>query len=446
MHMSDFKIYKECYQTNENNEPSKGGGQGTTFKVKKKSSNLDSPTYILKLLKQQNDIERRTRMRREFTSLQTLKVNGIPSTIESNTEFYDKLEYKLFIVMEYIPGVTVAEFVKALIDNTLQISFLEIATFFNKLLDIINSCHQINIIHRDLKPDNIILKNNDIKNPFLVDFGQSFNELETTLTTPDFQIMGNRFLYLPELSKNSSNKRDYRSDITMAIAILYYMLTGKEPGHLIDEANQLPHQRNLYSKFLCGVKPEIKKNIERIFDKGFQQNINYRYQSIDALKEEFKNAINAPLINQDLKNKLAEFNSERQTESKKALMATSDKLEKLFIYLNSLSLNLIQTSFNNNLTRVAGKHIKNLPKSIGGTTFKYIDKTDAKNSVSFKIIGQIIGNEIIFIGEIINHTLDDNVILENGDTIYRININDNFELSKSKIKNYIIEKTIERIN
>ena len=444
--MSDFKIYKECYQTNETNEPSKGGGQGTTFKVQKKSSELDSPTYILKLLKQQNDLERRTRMRREFTSLQTLKVKGIPSTIESNTEFYDKLEYKLFIVMEYIPGITVAEFVKTLIDNTLQISFLEIATFFNNFLDIINSCHQINIIHRDLKPDNIILKDNDIKSPFLVDFGQSFNELETTLITPDFQIMGNRFLYLPELSKNSPNKRDYRSDITMAIAILYYILTGKEPGHLIDEANQLPHQRDLYSTYLCEVNPEITKHIERIFDKGFQQNINYRYQSIDALKEEFKNAINAPLMNQDLKNKLAEFNRERQTESKKALLAMSDKLEKLFSYLNSLSLNLIQTSFNNNLSRAAGKYIKNLPESIGGTTFTYIDKTDAKKSVSFKIIGQITGNEIIFIGEIISHALDDNVILGNGDTIYRINVNDNFELAKSNIENYIIEKTIERIN
>jgi serine/threonine protein kinase len=444
--MSDFKIYKECYQTNENNEPSKGGGQGTTFKVQNKSSKLDSPTYILKLLKQQNDLERRTRMRREFTSLQTLKVNGIPSTIESNTEFYDKLEYKLFIVMEYIPGITVAEFVKALTDNTLEISFLEIAAFFNKLLDIINSCHQINIIHRDLKPDNIILKNNDIENPFLVDFGQSFNELETTLITPDFQIMGNRFLYLPELSKNSLNKRDYRSDITMAIAILYYILTGKEPGHLIDEANQLPHQRGLYSRYLCEVNPEITKYIDRIFDKGFQQNINYRFQSIDSLKEEFKNAINAPLMNQDLKNKLAEFNRERQTESKKSLLAMSDKLEKLFSYLNSLSLNLIQTSFNNNLTRAAGKYIKNLPESIGGTTFTYIDKTDAKKSVSFKIIGQIIGNEIIFIGEIINHALDDNVILVNGDTIYRINVNDNFELAKSNIENYIIEKTIERIS
>jgi hypothetical protein len=117
----------------------------------------------------------------------------------------------------------------------------------------------------------------------------------------------------------------------------------------------------------------------------------------------------------------------------------------LFSNINVLSNNLIQSSFNNNLTKVAGKHIKYLPESIGGTTFTYKDKTDIKKSVSFKIIGQIIGNEIIFIGEIINHSLDDTTILGSGDAICRININDNFDLAKTNIENYIIEKTIEII-
>ena len=444
--MSNFKNYKEYYETIENNEKPKSGGQGTTFKVRQKSSEQEPKIFIVKLLKQQNDIERRTRTRREFISLQTLKINGIPSVIDSNTEYYEQLEYKLFIVMEYIPGITLAECVNALIDKTLKISFLQVSTFFNNLLEIINSCHEIDIIHRDLKPDNVILKNNDIKRPFLVDFGQSFNQLETTLITPDFQIMGNRFLYLPELSKNSPNKRDYRSDITMAIGILYYILTGKEPGHLVDEEGRLPHQRGLYSAYLFDIHPETSKCIERIFDKGFQQNINYRFQSIDALKEEFKNATNADIINHDIKNKLVEFNKERQTESKKALLAISGKLEVLFSFLNRLSQNLITTSFNNNLNRVAGKFIKNLTESIGGTTFTYIDKTDPQKRVSFKIIGQIIGNEIIFIGEIISHGLDDNIILGSGDVIYRININDNFELAKSNIENYIIGETIKRID
>jgi serine/threonine-protein kinase len=160
--MSDFKTYKDCYTPVDKNEAQKGGGQGLTFKVRRTALRQDLPIFIIKVLKQQKDIERRTRMVREFTSLQTLKASGIPSAIESNTEFYDNLDYKLFIVMEYINGITVSELVQALLNKTLKISFSEVAAFFNRLLDITSSCHKINIIHRDLKPDNIVLKDNDL--------------------------------------------------------------------------------------------------------------------------------------------------------------------------------------------------------------------------------------------------------------------------------------------
>jgi hypothetical protein len=45
-----------------------------------------------------------------------------------------------------------------------------------------------------------------------------------------------------------------------------------------------------------------------------------------------------------------------------------------------------------------------------------------------------------FKGELLNHALDDNIILANGDTISRININDDFETAKLNIENYLIEK------
>ena len=441
--MSNFKTYKECYETIENVNFAISGGQGTTFKVRKKSSSHDSPTYIIKTLNQQNDLERRARMRREFTSLETIKINGIPAQIDSNTEFYENLEYKLFIVMEYIPGITLSEFVTEF--RTPNLSFSEVAVFFNKLLDIMKGCHERSILHRDLKPDNIVLREDNIANPFLVDFGQSFNEIELGLETPTLQIIGNRFLFLPELSKNSSNKRDPRSDITMAVAILFYILTAKEPGHLIDESLLLPHQRVLYSKFHFPVDPIIKRYLERIFDKGFQQNINLRYQSLDALKNEFENAINPPVRNVDLKNRLAKFNEEWQSESKKILLEKAATLNNLFLYLNELSLRLVRSHFQNNLKRIAGKSISKIQESIGGTTFTFQDKIDNAKMVSFKIVGQVIGNEIIFIGDVINYALDDNIILADGELISRININQNFQVAEHSIENYIIEKTIEKI-
>ena len=442
--MSDIKTYKDLYIEIDSKESSKGGGQGTTFQVKHKFSDGDLP-YIIKILKQQKDKDRRGRMRREFTSLQTIKVKGIPSAIDSNTEFFSNIDYKLFIIMEAIPGHTLAEYVDLLKSQSISITFLEIVSFFNNFLEIIKECHESNIIHRDLKPDNIILKDNDILDPYLVDFGQSFNEIdhELTLDTPDFQIMGNRFLFLPELAKNSPNKKDYRSDITMAVAVLFYILTGKEVGHLTDEENKLPHQRDIYLSFLCKIDPEISQRLKRVFDKGFQQNINTRYQSIDALKQEFNDAVNVLIMDHNLKNKLNQFNKDRQNESAKALLLLDNKLKRISISLDGLSHNIAVIQFENSLTKIAGKFIKILKESIGGITFTYIDKIDIEKKISLKIIGKIIGNEVIFIGEVIDFALDDNIQVSRGDTIFRINIDDNLDEEMLHVENYIITKTIE---
>lgn len=446
IHMSDIKVYKDLYTAITENYSSKQGGQGTTFRVKRNLEG-EASSYIIKILKQQKDLERRGRMRREFTSLETIKIKGIPSAIDSNTEFFRNLEYKLFIVMEDIPGLTLAEYVNLLEAESLNVDFLQIVEFFNNFLDILKKCHEQNIIHRDLKPDNIILKDNNILEPYLVDFGQSFNEIEEegTLETLDFQILGNRFLFLPELAKNSPNKKDHRSDITMAVAVLFYVLTGKEVGHLIDQENKLPHQREIYSRFLCQVDPEINNKLKRVFDKGFQQNINVRYQSIDALKEDFSNAINIVNVKQNLKDKVDQFNKDRQNETAKAILSLNEKLHELFSFSNAVSYNIANFEFNKTLTKVAGKLIKNLPESIGGATFAFIDKTDLEKKVSLKIVGQIIGNEIVFIGEVIDSTLDDNIVLLRGDTICRINLEDDFFAAYPHVENYVIEQIIKML-
>lgn len=441
--MSDIKLYKDFYTAIDNGELSKGGGQGTTFKVRR-SVEGDTSTYIIKILKQQKDIERRGRMRREFTSLETINVKGIPSAIDSNTEFFSNLDYKLFIVMEDIPGLTLAEYVDSLESGSLHVDFLKVVEFFNNFLVILKKCHELNIIHRDLKPDNIILKDNNIFDPYLVDFGQSFNEIdqETTFDTPDFQILGNRFLFLPELAKNSSNKKDYRSDITMAVAVLFYILTGKEAGHLIDQENKLPHQREIFSKFLCEIDPEIDRRLKRIFDKGFQQNINNRYQSLDALQEEFNNAVNVLDIEQHIKDELEQFNIERENERAKGYLFLNQKLKEITLFLDGMAHNLSVVQFKSTVTKISGRHITNLQESIGGATFTYRDKTDLDKKISLKVVGQIIGNEIVFIGEVIESALDDNIVLSSGDSIGRVNLDDSLYDVALQVEKYIISKTI----
>ena len=123
------------------------------------------------------------------------------------------------MVTKFVPGATLFETIK---EKTVSIQ--DAVNFVIKLLDIMEYCHQLGIVHRDTKPDNIMIKNNDINNPVLIDFGLSFNKVDDSATslTPTWQQIGNRFLPLPELLEKSSLQRDFRSDITQICGIFFY--------------------------------------------------------------------------------------------------------------------------------------------------------------------------------------------------------------------------------
>ena len=86
------------------------------------------------------------------------------------------------IVMEYVEGMTLREFVESQRDNETTSQRVEEAQnrrdkrvyekIFNELLDAMEYFHSKQIIHRDLKPDNILITNNG-NNVKIIDFGLS---------------------------------------------------------------------------------------------------------------------------------------------------------------------------------------------------------------------------------------------------------------------------------
>ncbi|GGA15305.1 protein kinase [Okeania sp. KiyG1] len=171
--------------------------------------------------------------------------------------------------------------------------------FTLKLLDILEYCHQRDIVHRDIKPDNIIIRNNDITTPVLIDFGLSFNKEDDTSLTPTGQDIGNRFLVLPEHKRESGLQRDERSDITQVCGILFFVITGKEPRHHLDERGNKPHQnqRQEIQQNLSILPQHILSKINRVFDRAFEYRIDTRWQSIPALRNTLINIVESE--NQD---------------------------------------------------------------------------------------------------------------------------------------------------
>ncbi|VBI73305.1 serine/threonine protein kinase [Burkholderia pseudomallei] len=267
------------------------GGQGTTKKVVKKHA---QEVACLKELNNQKDPERRARFLREATAYATCDHPGIPRLVQSNAHRYEDQVARLFILTDFIPGKTLADFIGAGGPTTLE----EAATTIIKLLDIADYFHSLGWTHRDVKPDNIILRDDRPSDPVVVDFGLAYKDGVTEkFQTDDGQGLDNRFLRLPELSVNSRQKQDLRTDLAFFGGILMYMITGVTPGTLVDESGRTPHQRAEVISRVREVGGNATRHLLNFFDHTFAQKISERFASAIEMKQ----ALEAVLVEKEKK-------------------------------------------------------------------------------------------------------------------------------------------------
>lgn len=255
------------------------GGQGTTLLCHRKD---DKETIsAIKVLNKQKDSNRRARMYREAAALSTLDHKNICRLIDTNAEYYKDIEYDLFISTEYIPGPTLSEL------NFSNVSLENKIIAARKILEVIKYCHDIGVIHRDIKPDNIILRNSNFDDPVLLDFGLTFNaNRDDDDRTPSGEHLGNRFLILPEQKVGETSKRDFRSDVSCAVGLFFYFITGMQPVNLIDENGRKPHQRPDAKNIIDLLPNHEILIINSIFDIGFEPVIGRRWQTANSVIEQ----------------------------------------------------------------------------------------------------------------------------------------------------------------
>jgi len=265
-----------------------GGGQGDVKIVRPLDGEQDQ-RFFLKILRQQGDPSRRSRMYREVSAYRTLHHQGIPKLVDSNADAYEDLSFKLFLVTEYIPGQTLQQ----RIDRGGRLGTVEAIKLAIRLLDIVEHCHSEDIVHRDIKPDNVILRDDSLETPVLVDFGLSFNRLEERGTATEEEV-GNRFLRLPELAPMSPVKRDARSDVCFVSGLLLFALTGLPPVQLMNERRQMPHQRDEVRAALASCDdPALIRKLLPILDRAFQLELGTRWSGPAELREELARVLNS---------------------------------------------------------------------------------------------------------------------------------------------------------
>lgn len=131
-----------------------------------------------------------------------------------------------YIVMEYVPGPTLREFLRG---HPLGMKAFDIA---DQICDAVEHAHSIGVLHRDLKPENVLFESFDNSDSVKVaDFGISrlIGDTEPGFhqTNTGF-VVGTPFYAAPE-QMTAGAKIDTRADIYSIGVMLYEMLTGQLP-------------------------------------------------------------------------------------------------------------------------------------------------------------------------------------------------------------------------
>ena len=124
-----------------------------------------------------------------------------------------------YIVMEYLPGITLRELLK----DFGALTSAQTLDIIKAVLQGLDAAHTAGIVHRDLKPENVLLADDGrIK---IADFGLARASTHNTATSQ--ALLGTIAYLSPELI--SRGVADVRSDMYALGIMIFEMLTGQQP-------------------------------------------------------------------------------------------------------------------------------------------------------------------------------------------------------------------------
>ncbi len=195
-----------------------------------------------------------------------------------------------FLVMEFVPGVTVGHYLKKAIEGgNVGLPELEAIDICLAACLGLDAAHVNGVIHRDLKPDNIMIpyksrqtKTYDIKNSKLMDLGLARSEEGNQSLTGVQAAMGTPGYMAPEQALDAKTA-DKRSDVFSMGATLYALLTGRPPfkGEVVMKVLMAtmhePHPP------ITNLRPDLSPGLVQLIDRCLDKRQENRYADSRAL-------------------------------------------------------------------------------------------------------------------------------------------------------------------
>ena len=200
-------------------------------------------------------------------------------------EIYDvgEEEGQHYIVMELIRGKTL----KQLIGQRGALEKKEAISIMEQLGEAVREAHAHNIIHRDIKPQNILIKDDGTVK--ITDFGIATVSDALQLTQTD-TVLGSVHYLAPELARGEG--ASFQSDIYALGITFYELLTGSVPFRGDQPVQVAMKHLKEPMPSVRSFNPSLPISVENIIIRSTAKNKVNRYQHVDDLLVDLKQALN----------------------------------------------------------------------------------------------------------------------------------------------------------
>jgi len=246
----------------------------------------------IKILRNQyeDDQELLERFQREARVVAKLRHQNIVQVFD-----YDAVDDHPYIVMEYVSGPSLSQYLGALNKKAGRLELPEISRILTSVANALQYAHKSGVIHRDVKPGNIILTSHDNQiipgEPLPLDFQTVLTDfglvrfLNSSIQTSAGQTAGTPAYMSPEQARGETT--DARTDIYSLGIVLYEMLTGNVP---FDGETTMSILLKHISEPPAPIQG-LSYPLQRVLDRALAKNTSDRYQTAN----QFSNAFNAVL-------------------------------------------------------------------------------------------------------------------------------------------------------